>query len=406
MTAKKVPKLRFPEFNDEWGSRKIKDLGEIATGTTPRTSNKNNYGGEHLFVSPADITNNLRYVRFTNKSLSAEGFTKSRSVRTGATLFVCIGSTIGKVAQAGKQLATNQQINAVIANDNFDNDFVYSLLVRKSSKIASLAAIQAVPLISKSNFQNIKVITPGLSEQQKIADFLTAVDDKISALQTKKELLEKYKKGVMHHLFSREIRFSEDSGQSYPDWSMSKMEEVFKEIKDKVGERNIETYSITAGEGFVSQKEKFGKDISGKQNDKYTVLGPGNFSYNKGNSKTYMYGCIYPNLTDRQIAVPNVFISFKLLDSSFNSSFFAKLFEDHYLDRQLRRIISSSARMDGLLNVSKRYFFQLKIPVPHPNEQQKIADFLTSLDDKIKLMERKLQQAERFKKGLLQQMFI
>ena len=109
---------------------------------------------------------------------------------------------------------------------------------------------------------------------------------------------------------------------------------------------------------------------------------------------------------EKDISVPNVFISFRFKNTDHSHLYYAKLFESHFLDRGLRRIISSSARMDGLLNVNKKSFFNLKIPVPSPPEQQKIAEFLVSIDAKIAFASKELTLAQNFKKGLLQKMFI
>ena len=204
---------------------------------------------------------------------------------------------------------------------------------------------------------------------------------------------------------SPELRFTRDDGAEYPDWQERKLGDVFEDIRDKVGQQDIPTYSISAGTGLVSQTKKFGKDISGQQNERYTVLCEGEFAYNKGNSKSYKYGCIYPNDTGKKIAVPNVFISFRRREYSTHIGFYAKLFENHHLDRGLRRVISSGARMDGLLNMNKNYFFDLKIPVPHPDEQRKIADFLSALDARITLLTEKKTALAAYKRGMMQRLF-
>ncbi len=198
-----------------------------------------------------------------------------------------------------------------------------------------------------------------------------------------------------------QLRFPEFSRK----WEEKKLGEIFREVSEKVEDQQLETYSITAGYGFISQKEKFGKDISGNQNPNYTALKPNHFSYNKGNSKTYKYGCVYINKTEKIIAVPNVFISFELKDNSMYGEFFAKLFEAHYLDRGLRRIISSSARMDGLLNVNKKNFFNLKIFITDSEEQERIAEFLTAVDKRIEKLQEKKILLEDYKKGVMQKIF-
>lgn len=103
------PEIRVKGFTDTWEQRKVSDLGNIVTGSTPHTKDKSNYNGEYLFVSPADIQRN-RYVNNTITTLTEKGFNKGRILKEGATLFVSIGSTIGKVAQTLEKSTTNQQI--------------------------------------------------------------------------------------------------------------------------------------------------------------------------------------------------------------------------------------------------------------------------------------------------------
>ena len=176
-------KLRFKDDsgNDypEWEEKRLGEIGKIITGSTPPTSNVEYYNGDNLFVSPADI-NERRYIAKTKTTLTSIGLSKGRAIRKGSVLFVCIGSTIGKVAQAGRDCITNQQINAIEADSNFSNEFIFSLLVLNGSRIKLLAGVQAVPLINKTDFSRLKYNFPCLEEQQKIANFLSSIDTKIS----------------------------------------------------------------------------------------------------------------------------------------------------------------------------------------------------------------------------------
>ncbi|MBK8233912.1 MAG: restriction endonuclease subunit S [Candidatus Eisenbacteria bacterium] len=149
-----VPRLRFPEFRstEDWKETTIGNMGEVITGSTPSTSRRDFYGGGLMFVSPGDISD-LRFVENTKTTLTTAGLAACRSIKENSILFVCIGSTIGKVAQCSRPCATNQQINSLVVNDAFYADFAYYLLDRESVRIAKLAGKQAVPIINKSSLQ-------------------------------------------------------------------------------------------------------------------------------------------------------------------------------------------------------------------------------------------------------------
>jgi type I restriction enzyme S subunit len=200
-----VPTLRFKEFEDsgEWEVKKLGEVGEIITGNTPPTNDTSNYGGDRLFVSPTDISED-RYVCKTKTTLSEKGFSKTRQIKENSVLVVCIGSTIGKVAQNKYLCATNQQINSIITYENYSSDFLYSSLQNLGTKIKEIAGRQAVPIIKKSLFSDISLRFPSLPEQQKIASCLSSLDDTINAQTQKIELLERHKKGLLQGLFSME----------------------------------------------------------------------------------------------------------------------------------------------------------------------------------------------------------
>jgi len=195
-----LPEIRFSGYVGDWVQSKLGEISNIITGSTPSTANKDYYHGEFLFVSPADIQGN-RYVEATNTTLKKSGFEKGRKIKSGSTLFVSIGSTIGKVAQVSREVITNQQINSVIPNIEMDKDFVFSLLEKNSKIIKKLSATQAVPIINKSTFSNINVMHPTLEEQIKIGKFFRQLDEVIDLKGQELEALKQTKKGFLQKMF-------------------------------------------------------------------------------------------------------------------------------------------------------------------------------------------------------------
>lgn len=188
-------------------------------------------------------------------------------------------------------------------------------------------------------------------------------------------------------------------------WKKYKLRELADRITKKVGDNKLVTLSISAGIGFVSQAEKFSRDISGKQYCNYIYLKRGEFSYNKGNSKTFPQGCIYELKAYDEAAVPNAFISFRFKENLV-PSFYQGYFDSNFHGKQLVRFITSGARSDGLLNISPTDFFSIVLPSPvKKEEQQKIADCLSSIDELIDAESRKLKALEKYKKGLMQKLF-
>lgn len=199
------------------------------------------------------------------------------------------------------------------------------------------------------------------------------------------------------------LRFPEFVNEG--EWNEPTLGEISDRIENKVGTRKLTTVSISAGVGFVSQAEKFSRDISGQQYKNYIVLKKGEFSYNKGNSKKFPQGCIYKLKEFDEVAAPNAFISFKFKDN-YNGDFYQGYFDNNYHGSQLQKFITSGARMDGLLNISANDFFTIKFPTPkNPDEQQKIASCLSSLDELIAAHTDKLDALKDHKKGLMQQLF-
>lgn len=196
------PRLRFPEFRDtgDWKKKSIKQLGEIVTGSTPSTVKPEYYGGGRLFVSPADISDG-RFIDITKNTVTELGFLETRRIKANSVLFVCIGSTIGKIAQNTQECATNQQINAVIPNAEHSDGFVYYALSGISDKIAKIAGKQAVPIVNKSLFSSVELVVPKLPEQKRIASLLSSIDETLYSEGQRLATLKNHKKSLVQQLF-------------------------------------------------------------------------------------------------------------------------------------------------------------------------------------------------------------
>lgn len=186
------------------------------------------------------------------------------------------------------------------------------------------------------------------------------------------------------------------------DWQVKRLSEVATALTERAGRDKYETVSISAGVGFVNQAEKFGKELSGKQYEKYIVLHKGDFSYNKGNSKTFPQGCIY-RLNDRETAaVPSVFESFRIEDQ--NADYYEQLFLSGFLNKQLYSKINRGVRDDGLLNLTGKDFYSCMVPVPPIAEQKKIARILAQCDKVIELKQQRLEAEVECKKWMMNQL--
>ena len=203
-----VPNLRFPEFHGEWEKCKLGDYGKVVTGNTPPTKDIENYeNGTYLWASPADL-GTIKSITETKTMLSAQGFSKTRTLPKGSVLVTCIGSTIGKAGMATKEMSTNQQINSIVVNDNNDNEFVYYAIQSAFPRYLSSIAVQAVPIISKSAFELLPNNRPYLQEQKKIGKFLSLLDERITTQNKIIDGLQSLMRGINQNVFT-------DDGFSY-----------------------------------------------------------------------------------------------------------------------------------------------------------------------------------------------
>ncbi len=197
-----VPNLRFPEFSGEWKECCIRDFGTVITGNTPPTKNEEYYSnGIKLWASPADLGKD-KYVIDTNTKLSQSGFERTRILPTGSVLVTCIGSTIGKMGMAKYEMSINQQINSVVVDAFTDRNFAYYAIQNAFPRYLSEVAVQAVPILSKSNFEKLPNYKPTLQEQKKLGAFIDLLDQRISTQNKIIEDLKSLIKGAYKNTFS------------------------------------------------------------------------------------------------------------------------------------------------------------------------------------------------------------
>jgi type I restriction enzyme S subunit len=189
-------------------------------------------------------------------------------------------------------------------------------------------------------------------------------------------------------------------------WKSKQLGLLAKEISEKVGARSFTLLSITSGVGLISQMEKFGREIAGSSYGNYLVIKKGDFAYNKSSTKLYPEGEIAPLETYEEGAVPNsIFTCFRFDANFILSSFIKYPFVNNIHGKWLGKFIAVGARANGALQVNSKDLFSLPILYPSLEEQQKIADCLSSLDNLITAENEKLYTLKTHKKGLMQKLF-
>ena len=272
-------------------------------------------------------------------------------------------------------------------------------------RVKRLSAKNSVDSVRMDMISKMEIKLPSLVEQTKIASFLSNVDEKISQLTQKHALLSQYKQGMMQKLFSQQIRFKADDGSEFGEWEEIVLSDVATRITRKNKEDNQNALTISAQMGLVNQQEYFSKQIASRDLTKYYLLHKGEFAYNKSYSAGYPMGAIKRLKLYEKGVVSTLYICFSL-NTEINSDFFEHYVESGALVHELEKIAQEGARNHGLLNISLQEFFEVALFKPCLEEQTKIANFLSAIDQKIDVVSEQLEQAKLWKKGLLQQMFV
>lgn len=254
------------------------------------------------------------------------------------------------------------------------------------------------PAINSDALSTIELRYPSSKQEQaKIANFLTAVDEKITQLTQKCELIAQYKKGVMQQIFSQEVRFKDDDGQDFPEWDELQAGEIFANVTNKKHNGDLPILAATQDKGMIYREES-GLDIKSSEASvkSYKIVESGDFVISL---RSFQGGIEYSNIMG--ICSPAYTVMKPKLEIS-EAFFKAYLKKDDFIERLNGLVIGIR---DGK-QISYSAFASLSLPFPCTQEQKKIAKFLTAIDDKLTHTKNQLAATKQYKQGLLQQMFV
>lgn len=407
MIIVKKPKIRFKGFTETWEQRKLNDISEVRDGThdSPKYQNTG-----HPFVTSKNIKDG--FINYDDiQFISDEDFNeinKRSKVDANDILMGMIG-TIGNTALirtepdfAIKNVALIKDTKQI--NYLYLYHFLHSPFIGKQLSSGMDGGTQK--FVSLGNVRNLDIVYPSEVEQIKLGEYFDHLDHLITLHQRKCENLKKLKKFMLQKLFPQngenvpEIRFL-----GFTDtWEQRKLREICSRVQGNDGRMELPTLTISAANGWMKQEDRFTGNIAGKEQKNYTLLHKGELSYNHGNSKLAKYGTVFSLQTYEEALVPRVYHSFKVEIGS--ADFIEYFFATKMPDRELRKLISSGARMDGLLNIGYDDFMGIKMMFPSVLEQDKIAEYFRAFDHLITLHQSKCDKLKEVKKYMLQNMFI
>lgn len=421
-----VPQLRFKDKNDrdfpEWGKRHLGEIVEVMQSGISRMLNDSDIGlpvirSNNLLNNQLDTSDIKYWYVQDDQGVNLENY----FLNEGDLLVNFINSIaqIGKAAFFTNKLGRNTIFTTNLLRLSFtksiNSEFVFCFFQTD----AYIKHIQAItkPAVNQASFttkefRTLIVPFPSQSEQTKIANFLTAVDEKISQLTQKCDLLTQYKKGVLQQIFSQELRFKpalseaegDEDGREFPEWDIVELEKIAAKVNKKNKDSAINTVlTNSATQGIVSQTDYFERDIANQNNlGGYYIVETDDFVYNPRISANALVGPIKRNNLTTGVMSP-LYTVFRFKEG--NLDFFEQYFQTNHWHDYMKSVSNSGARHDRM-NITNESFIGLPIPYPCKKEQTKIANFLTAIDDKITHAQAQLKAAKQYKQGLLQQMFV
>tara|TARA_R110001592_G_scaffold136197_1_gene353159 strand:+ start:314 stop:1651 length:1338 start_codon:yes stop_codon:yes gene_type:complete len=396
-----LPKLRFKEFEEEWEKVELGKTCTVKTGGSDTQDKVNN--GKYPFFVRSNTVERINTFSFDGEAILTSGD----------------GVGVGRnFHYVNEKFDFHQRVYALHTfKKGYYGKFIHQVFVEKFYKrVMRLSAKNSVDSVRMSMITEMKMGFPKLPEQQKIATFLTSVDTKIQQLTTKKQYLENYKKGAMQQLFSQQLRFKNEDGLDFPDWEYIKVQQLIDKkaiiglLDGNHGELYPKSEEFTAGgipyvaannlvNGLVNfidckrlplkRASKFKKGIA-KNGD---VL----FAHNATVGPTAILK------TDLDFVILSTTVTYyRCNDDILLNSYLLHYFNSDDFIRQYTRVMSQSTRNQVPITMQKKF----KVIFPSLKEQQKIATYLSAIDEKITNVENQITKTQAFKKGLLQQLFV
>jgi type I restriction enzyme S subunit len=409
----KSPKLRFPEFTDEWEKKPLIQLSENGF-SNGAFNDPRKVGSGYRIINVKDmyVDGTINIHHLTRVAIDEKEFSKNR-VEFGDIFF-----TRSSLVKEG---IAHSNVNLSNADDlTFDGHlirmrpkkeicspiFLYYNFATPNARIQFIQRGKTTTMttIGQEDIATVEIILPTLSEQKRIASFFTVLDKKIFELKQKKDLLEQYKKGVMQKLFSQEMRFKDENGKEFPKWENKKLGDVLYEHKIKSSGKE-EVFSVSVHKGLINQIEHLGRSFSASNTDNYNLVQPNDIVYTKSPTGDFPLGIIKQSKVGKNVIVSPLYGVFtpqsKGLGYLLNVYFESPLNTSNYLGSLIQKGAKNTINITNSTFLSKN----IKLPISI-NEQNKIGDFLFAIDEKINRTENQIQQTQQYKKGLLQKMFV
>jgi type I restriction enzyme S subunit len=407
-----TPILRFSEYLDEWAITNLIDLSSngFSNGVF-NDPNKVGKGYRIINVKDMYIDGSIDVEKLTLVDIDEKEFIKNK-IEYGDILFTRSSLVKEGIAYSNVNLSyaddltyDGHLIRMRPKKEKSVPSFLYYLLktAKVRSSLVKKGKTTTMTTIGQDDIAVVEVNLPSLPEQQKIASFLTTVDDKLQALKKKKTLLEEYKKGVMQKIFSQEIRFRDDNGKEYPEWEEKTLGEVAKFSKGKgISKNDIsdtgKTECIRYGELYTHYEETINV-VKSRTNIEISklVLSEANDVIIPASGETQIDIAKASCILRSGIALGG---DLNIIKTKNNG-----IFLSYYLNNAKKQDIANLAQGISVVHLYSSQLSLLLLNIPCILEQIKIANFLTSIDDKINNCQTQIDTTEMWKKGLMQRMF-